>query len=99
MGSIIWSQRAADDLEEIFRFISRDSPAVAAIFVSRLYAVVGRLADFPRSGRTVPEIGQDDFREVVVEGYRIIYSPDVDDVRVLRIMHGARVLQKDDIDD
>jgi plasmid stabilization system protein ParE len=51
------------------------------------------LTDFPRIGRTVPEIGQDQIREVLVHGYRIIYRLLEDEVEVLTVHHGSRPLE------
>jgi plasmid stabilization system protein ParE len=34
---------------------------------------VDRLVDHPRSGRIVPELGQETLRELVLGNYRIIY--------------------------
>jgi toxin ParE1/3/4 len=40
----------------------------------------------------VPELGQDLVREVLLGNYRIIYRLLNDDVQVLTIHHGARLL-------
>ena len=41
------------------------------------------------SGRSVPELGIAELREVVFHNYRIIYEPRTDGVVVLAVMHGA----------
>lgn len=50
------------------------------------------LTDHPRSGRVVPELGQDFVREVILGNYRTIYRLLNDEVQVLTIHHGARLL-------
>jgi len=52
------------------------------------------LEQFPRSGRIVPEIRHDDIREVILQSYRIIYRVHPDEVEILTIHHGARLLDR-----
>jgi plasmid stabilization system protein ParE len=47
---------------------------------------------FPQSGRLVPEIGQADIREILVQDIRIIYKVGDDVVLILAVRHGARLL-------
>lgn len=75
-------------------YIARDAPHVAQIFAARSFDAVDRLADFPLSGRAVPEVGRPEIREVIVYSYRIIYRYTGDDVIVLTVHHGARPLPK-----
>jgi len=68
---ITWSESSLARLEEIGRFIAQDSPTRALAFIDALIESVDRLRDFPFSGGLVPE--NPAFRQVVVEGYRMIY--------------------------
>jgi toxin ParE1/3/4 len=63
---IIWSASAAADVDAIAAFVARDSRRYAAAIVERLLESAGALAEFPNSGRAVPEVGDDSFREVSV---------------------------------
>ena len=40
----------------------------------------------------VPEVGRDEIREIIVQSYRIIYRVLPDEVEILTIHHGARLL-------
>ena len=42
------------------------------MFVDNVFEAVKRLEIFPRSGRIVPEIGQEDIREILFGSYRIV---------------------------
>jgi plasmid stabilization system protein ParE len=54
---------------------------------------VEKLAEFPRIGRTVPEAeGRDDVRELVYQGYRIIYLTRPEWVFIVTIIHSSRDL-------
>jgi plasmid stabilization system protein ParE len=90
MAEVIWSPEALQDLEDIAAFIARDSEYHAALFVQRLIEATDRLADFPDSGRVIPEVGASRFREVVEGGYRIMYSVNGDQVRIDAVLHGAK---------
>jgi plasmid stabilization system protein ParE len=88
-----WSQRAIADLEAIAAFIAHDSPAYASIVVRNIVSRTRTLADFPRSGRKVPEFDNEDIRELVVYSYRIIYQLQSEQVLIAAVIHGKRILQ------
>jgi plasmid stabilization system protein ParE len=54
-----------------------------------------QLADSPLSGRIVPEFQAKDIREVIEKPYRIIYRVKQDQIDVLAVIHGARLLSDD----
>ena len=59
--NLTWSQEAGENLVDIEEFIARDSVERAVRFVDALIdQTEAILADSPRSGRTVPEIGNPD---------------------------------------
>ena len=95
MAEVIWSPEAIQDLEEIAAFIARDSEYHAAMFVQRLIHAAERLAEFPASGRIVPEAADTKFREVIEGGYRIMYTIAGDEVRIDAVLHGARRLRRE----
>jgi toxin ParE1/3/4 len=53
---------------------------------------VERLADFPNSGRVVPELKDPAIREILFGSYRIVYRVKGDLVEVLTVYHGSRLL-------
>ncbi len=92
MAQVRWTPQAADDLEATCLFIARDSPQLAATFADRILRATDRLASNPRLGRMVPELGIENIREVIVGNYRVIYRLREDDVHLLTVHHGARLL-------
>ncbi len=71
---IEWSQRARTDIRDLKAYIAKDSPYYARRFTERIIASVEKLEDFPKIGRPVPEAeSRDDVRELIYQGYRIIY--------------------------
>lgn len=89
---LIWSPSAKFDLKDIVEFIAEDSPLVAKRFVDNLFQVVGRLADFPESGRIVPEFNDPALREVIRKPCRIVYRVNRNKqlVEIIRVWHAAR---------
>jgi plasmid stabilization system protein ParE len=92
MAQVSWTRQAVDDLEAVCLFIARDSPQLAAAFADRVLRATDRLADFPQSGRKVPELGIANLRETIVGSYRLIYRARQDSVQLLTVHHGARLL-------
>ena len=92
MTRVEWSEPAREDLEDIQRYISRDSVQYADAFIERLLRATRRLGDFPESGRIVPEDDTRQTREVIVQGYRIMYEYNAARVLILAVMSGTRDL-------
>ena len=90
MGEVIWSPSALQDVHQIAEFISRDSSDQAALFVTRLIEATDRLAELPRSGRVIPEIGDPDCREILYGAYRVMHRVVGDAVWITGVVHGAR---------
>ncbi len=94
---IIWSPLAIDRVAEIAQYIAQDSPNSAQKWVESIFNAVDRLEQFPKSGRVVPEIMQDDFREIIYGNYRIIYRLYSENVSILSVRHGRQILPVDEI--
>lgn len=91
---IVWSCQSRDDLREIRKFISRDSPITAASFIRKLRSSVERLSIHPESGQVVQELGDTAVREILFGQYRIIYQCGSKRVEILAVFHGARLLDE-----
>jgi plasmid stabilization system protein ParE len=83
------------DVEAIRAHVARDSAHYADLVVERLVAAVERLQDHPRSGRVVPELGDDSIRELIHGNYRIVYRLRGDVVEIATVFHGARSFRLD----
>lgn len=92
MASVAWTPQAIDDVEKIRDFISKDSPSYGDLVARRLVESVGRLEQFPESGRVVPEFRDPTIREILWGSFRIVYRFNGGRVDVLTVYHGARIL-------
>jgi toxin ParE1/3/4 len=93
-----WSPLALDRVSDIARHIAKDNPGAAGRWVNELFDSVVRLADFPESGRIVPEVGVRRIRELVFGAYRVIYSVK-DKVEILTVRRGSQLLDVSEMDD
>ncbi len=85
-----WTDTAEGHLDAIYAYIAHDSPEYAKRTVDRLTRCSQQIADFPLSGRRVPEYEIDQIREVIEGPYRIIYYIKPDQIDVLAVLHGAQ---------
>lgn len=94
MAEIIWSDKAAVDLELIHDYIAADSPFYARVQIERIFKSAERLNHFPQSGRKLPEFPDSPYREVIVGSYRCIYrfETTIDTVYMVTVVHGSRML-------
>ena len=88
-----WTERSRLDLLEIGRFIARDKPEAARRWGARLRKRARQAAEFPESGRLVPELGREGIREVVERGYRIVYRIVDREVHVVTVFESHRLLR------
>ena len=87
-----WTPTAIEHLLAIYEYIAQDSPTYARRLVDRLTRRSEQIGIFPRSGRMVPEYHREDVRELIEKPYRIIYRVKEEQVDVLAVVHGARLL-------
>ncbi len=77
-------------LRAIHEYAAQHSKILADRLVDRLTRRSAQIAQFPLSGRAVPEYGRQDIREVIETPYRIIYRVEEDRIFVLVVLHGAQ---------
>ena len=92
-----WTDTAEGHLDAIYAYIALDSPEYAKRVIDRLTRRSQQIADFPLSGRRVPEYDADQIREVIEGPYRIIYHIKTDQIDVVAVIHGAMDLHIGDV--
>ncbi len=91
-GRIIWSPRAANQLENICEYIAVDSPAYAKVFAQKVIAIVKSIPSFPEVGRIVPEYENKTLREKIYNNYRIVYRVHANRIEIAAICHCAQLI-------
>ena len=79
----------------IYEHIALNSPTYAKRMVDRITRRSEQIADQPLSGRKVPEYEAEDVRELIEKPFRIIYRIKSDQIDVLAVIHGARLLPEE----
>jgi toxin ParE1/3/4 len=94
---IVWSPLAIDRASEIAEYIAQDKPSAAENWIDTIFSKVAQLEDTPEIGRVVPEIKNNQFRELIYGNYRIIYRIEQKQISILTIRHGKQILPIDEI--
>ena len=72
-------------------YIAVDNPAAARELRRHAETSLSRLADYPESGRVLPEFPELPFREVIVTPYRFFYRVRDDAVWIVAVWHSAQL--------
>jgi len=91
--SIEFAESALCDLEDILDWYSgQQVPGVGERLVREIFARTEQLADFPESGRIVPEFDVKTIRELIHPPFRIVYRLDHVKTWIVRVWRSERLL-------
>ena len=82
---IIWSQAADDDLGQIYGYYEARSLRAARRLLRHLFEAIDLLVEMPRMGRLSPYQTEREYRELVVEQYKIFYYSEGDQLVIARL--------------
>lgn len=94
---VVWTDPALERVAEVAVYIAQDDPDAADRWSVELFDTVERLADFPESGRMVPELGARGVRELIFGAYRVFYRVG-SAVEVLSVRHGSQLVRSEEVD-
>ena len=88
------TRNAQNDLEQIFFYIAEDSINNAKKFILELEKKIYSLEIFPERFALIPEnfFFGTSYRHIIHKKYRVIYKIDNDVIYILRVIHGAKIL-------
>lgn len=90
---VTFAESAVQDLEGIRDwYASRLASDVEDRLVRDVIERVEQLAEFPESGRMVPELETSWLRELILPPFRIVYRVDDERVRVVRVWRSERLM-------
>jgi len=93
-----WTAHAKSQVHHINDYIAQDSPLYARRVSEELVKKTIGLDVLPRKGRKVPELNEDDVRELSLYSYRVLYEIKSDDlIEVLAVIHKRQHLEGEDI--
>lgn len=87
------SQKAKQDLQEIWDYIGSENPEAADSVISEIVQKFLTLAQFPQMGRDREELASS-LRSFPVGNYVVFYYPTDNGIEVARVLYGARDIQQ-----
>jgi toxin ParE1/3/4 len=94
---ITWSPLAQNKLTDIADYIAQDKPGAALNWVESVLDQVENLALFPNSGRVVPELDNELYKELIIGNYRVLYRILAKEIHILTIRHFKQLLSEKDL--
>jgi len=94
---VIWMEPAKADLQHIHNFIAEDSKRYARKVVREMVGKADILDETPKLGKMVPEIQDDNVRELHLYSYRILYEIKTPNIEVLAVIHKRQHLEPENI--
>ena len=82
-----WSERAYEQVVEIFEYVARDRPKAAESVLLSFLERVELLVDLPEQGQLWGDGSRRDLREIIHESHRIVYRVGEDEISVLSVRH------------
>jgi plasmid stabilization system protein ParE len=90
------TRTAERDLATIYAFIARDNPAAATAWLDTLEQNIASLERWPHRCPVIPEASELDveyeYRHLITAPYRTIFRIAKSTVFIVRVIHGAQVL-------
>ena len=94
MVKIEWLEIANENLIQIYNYIYQDFQYYSIKTINDIISLVDNLAFLPYLGRKIPELNDENKRELIYKSYRIMYSIEFNKIFIRRIWHSARKLLK-----
>ena len=94
---VIWTDPAKADLHHIYEFIAEDSKQYARKVTLEMVEKTDILDEVPKLGKVVPEIKDDNIRELHLYSYRILYEIKLPNIEVLAVIHKRRDFMAEEI--
>ena len=95
--NVFWTLNAQSDLKEIIEFVKIDSLIQAQQIYKKIKTASLKLTEFPNIGRNIPELDRynlSNYRELIVEVWRIIYTQKGNEIYVLSVVDSRRNLEE-----
>ena len=60
--------------------------------ISKIFDSLEQIKEYPSSGRIVPELNDENIREIFIYSYRVLYKISTNSVLILAVIHGKQLL-------
>jgi plasmid stabilization system protein ParE len=94
MAQYSLTDSAKADVREIVNYIRQRNPGAGTRVRSELRAAMRKLADFPGMGHARADVGDDALRFWPIYSYLIVYRHPTTPLQIIRVLHGARDIER-----
>ncbi len=94
---VIWTTPARGDLKHIHDFIAEDSTYYAKKVTQDIREKTDILNTVINIGKTVPEIGKPEIKELHIYSYRVIYEIRNEAAHILTVIHQRKNFSTEDL--
>ena len=95
MVEISWTEQSLEDINNIAKYIAKDSVKYANIQVELFFERTHILKTMPLSGKITPELNKPKIRELNSGNYRIIYKiVSKNQIDIITVHNGYKLLKK-----
>jgi plasmid stabilization system protein ParE len=84
---VLWSKKASNELEAIYKYIKKESPQNAILVFNEIYDLANSLLNFPYKFPVEPIINIEKVRFATIWSFKIIYSVEKESVVILRVFN------------
>jgi toxin ParE1/3/4 len=95
--NLVWSHLALDRALEAKAYIAADNPQAAEEWARGLVRAVRRLKRHPRLGRVVPEIGLEEYREIIHGRHRVVYRISERTLHILTVRDAHQIMNLEEL--
>ena len=96
---IQWTDRAKAHLRDLLDYLAFENRDAAQALARKIFQSVDRLAEFPYSGRSLPELEDAPFRERIIPPCRVIYLLRESDLLIVAVLRTERKLLPELLED
>ena len=93
MSPVEFTEAARQDLTDIHDYIALDSVNAARTWVDHIENICQTLAGMPEMGRNREDL-EPTLRSFPVRNYLVFYRPQPNGILIVRILHGARNVER-----
>lgn len=94
MNEVVWKDAAREEVRAIYSYVFDQSPKAAENWADELAKKIEYVTQFPEMGRIVPDYQIAEIRELFVGRYRLLYSIQEQQPKILAIRPMGRPLGK-----
>ncbi len=74
MVKVTWSKQAIEDIHRVREYYLEFSTTFSSKLVDQIFEKEALISQHPEIGRIVPELNNQNFREIIFRNFRIIYA-------------------------